>query len=102
MSGRFGGVTRHELQLEDQVPVAIVLTLAHGVEAVVDLVAHTVTQRAGPPLKPKQSAWVLEIGAFLARQHLLEAVEAKRAQSRSGDAAITFEPRPKPDMIWWG
>ncbi|MBF0271162.1 MAG: hypothetical protein HQL98_03665 [Magnetococcales bacterium] len=104
MSRGFGGVTRHEVRLDGAVPVAVSMTLGHGVEAEVDLVTRVVTQRLGPPLKPKQSVWVLEIAEFLARQHLLEAAEIRREQQNQtgGQATIAFEPRLKPDMIWWG
>ncbi len=102
MSGRFGGVTRHALHLDGQVPVAVSVTLAHGVEATVDLVGGVVTQTLGPPLKPKQTAWLVEIAGFLARQHLLETVESGRDARDAGQATLSFEPRPKPGMIWWG
>lgn len=102
MSGGPGGVVRHEVRLEGAVPVAVTLVLARGAEVEVDLVRHTVTQRAGAPLKPRHEAWVREIGAYLAGQHLLESAEARRESQTDGRAAITFEPRPKPGMIWWG
>ncbi|MBF0189568.1 MAG: hypothetical protein HQL99_00290 [Magnetococcales bacterium] len=104
MSRGFGGVTRHEVRLDGEVPVAVSVTLGHGVEAEVDLVTRALTQRLGPPLKPKQSAWVVEIAEFLARQHLLESAATRREQQlqTGGQATIAFEPRLKPGMIWWG
>ncbi|MBF0262225.1 MAG: hypothetical protein HQL97_10385 [Magnetococcales bacterium] len=102
MSGGLGGVVRHEVRLEGAVPVAVTLVLARGAEVEVDLVRHTVTQRVGAPLTARQEAWVREIGGYLARQHLLEIAEERRASQTDGRAAIPFEPRPKPGMIWWG
>ncbi|MEO5345695.1 MAG: hypothetical protein H7834_04875 [Magnetococcus sp. YQC-9] len=102
MSGGCGGVVRHEVHLEGTVPVAVTVLLARGAEVMIDLVTHTVAQNSGPPLKARQEAWVLEIGEYLARQHLLESAEEQRAQQTDGRVAIPFEPRPKPGMIWWG
>ncbi|MBF0628996.1 MAG: hypothetical protein HQL91_12335 [Magnetococcales bacterium] len=102
MSGRLGGVTRHEVRLDGAVPVAVEIALAGGVEAVVDLVTREVIQLCGASLKPRQMAWLVEIAEFLARQHLLEAAEMKREALAGGGVEIAFEPRPRPGMIWWG
>lgn len=96
------GVVRHEVVLDQAVPVAVRLALGQGVEAEVDLVTGELIQRSGPALSPRRRAWVVEIAGFLARQHLLEQVEEQRASQVDGRVGISFEPRLRPGMIWWG
>ncbi|MBF0308806.1 MAG: hypothetical protein HQL56_04675 [Magnetococcales bacterium] len=96
------GLVSHDVEWEEAVPVAIRLELKGGVRLRLDLAGRTLVQEAGEPLRPKQLDWCIEIGEYLVRQALLERQEELRKQRGDGRAAIDFEPRPDPKVIWWG
>ncbi len=101
MSG-FGGVSGYEVRWRDELPIGVEITLKGDVTAYVDLMQQRVDMVSGAQLKPKKRDWVLQIAVYLARQALLEVQEEENKKRKKGRANIEFEPRPDPNIIWWG
>ncbi len=102
MSKSAFGVVSHEVLMEQAVPVAVTLVLANGTKAVVDLARQTVTWLEGPVLPEKKMGWLRQIAVYLAQQFVLELEQKKRENRLDGRQEISFEPRPDPNIIWWG
>ncbi|MBF0179640.1 MAG: hypothetical protein HQM03_06390 [Magnetococcales bacterium] len=102
MKNRFRGVVRHAIHLEEGVPVAVTLVLGDGSEALAHLERGDVTQNEGPPLSRKKKEWLWEIGAYLAQQFLLEESQQRQSEITDGRQEIAFQPRPRPEIVWWG
>ncbi|MBF0455193.1 MAG: hypothetical protein HQL72_10315 [Magnetococcales bacterium] len=97
-----GGVVTHTLCWQEKIPIGVDLTLRGGVVVRVDLIEKRVVAVEGGELKPKKIQWCLHIADYLARQALLELQEKANKKRSDGRSSIQFEPRPDPNITWWG
>jgi hypothetical protein len=97
-----GGVIKHSIRWQDELPVGVEITLKGEVSVYVDLLKQQVAMVAGEELKAKKKEWCLQIAIYLARQALLKIQEESRKKRADGRSGIQFEARPDPNITWWG
>jgi hypothetical protein len=97
-----GGVIKHNIRWQGQIPVGVEITLRGEVSVFVDLLEQRLDMVSGPELKPKKKEWCLQIASYLARQALLEIQEKANKKRKDGRKGIQFEARPDPNVTWWG